>query len=66
MKDATIEDRQASVRVSRMLGTYDGAELRPDPGIPASRMEAYRLPSRNGDRLEWPDGRVTDLDWVDL
>lgn len=38
---------------SVMGGRYDGAELRPDPSIHPSRM---------GDTLHWPDGRVTDLD----
>lgn len=42
-------------------GQYNGAELQPDPSIPPQRMAAYHLPSRVGDRLYWPGGRVTGL-----
>ena len=37
---------------------YQGQELRPVQGIPAKRMQAFALPSRMGDRLHYPDGRV--------
>ena len=37
---------------------YQGAELRQNPGIVPGRMHAYSLPSRIGDRLHYPDGRV--------
>lgn len=37
---------------------YQGTELHPDPGMPAGRMYAFTLPSRMGDRLHYPDGRV--------
>ena len=33
---------------------YQGAELKPHPGLPASRMHAYTLPSRMGNRLHYP------------
>ena len=33
---------------------YQGAELKPHPGMPASRMYAYSLPSRMGDWLHYP------------
>jgi hypothetical protein len=29
--------------------------------IDPARLEAFKRPSRVGDRLHWPDGRVTDL-----
>ena len=41
---------------------YTCPELRPDPSIDPARMVAHGLPSRVGDLLYWPDGRVTDLD----
>lgn len=41
---------------------YHCPELRPDPSILPSRMVAHQLPSRVGDKLYWPDGRVTDLE----
>ncbi|MFD2297729.1 hypothetical protein QRO11_15525 [Paracidovorax citrulli] len=39
-------------------GTYLGTELQRSPGIPADRYQAFELPSRMGDRLHYPDGRV--------
>ncbi len=42
-------------------GPYMGEELRPAPGIPAGRFAAYALPSRIGDRLHYPGGKVTRL-----
>jgi len=42
-------------------GIYAGAELLPNPGIPAGRYAAFSLPSRVGKRLYWPGGRVEDL-----
>lgn len=37
---------------------YEGKELQTNAGLPDSRMEAYKLPSRVGQRLYYPDGRV--------
>lgn len=42
----------------RQDNLYTGAELKTNPGIPPERMAAYRLPSRVGGRLYYPDGRV--------
>lgn len=42
--------------VNTLAGKYDGAELRPNPGLPADRMEAYRLPSIRGGWRIWPNG----------
>jgi len=39
-------------------GTYLGAELQRYPGFPSGRYRALELPSRMGDRLHYPDGRV--------
>ncbi len=39
-------------------GDYQGTELRRSPGLPAGRYRALDLPSRMGDRLHYPDGRV--------
>lgn len=39
---------------------YQGKELKPHPGLPASRTYAFTLPSRMGDWLHYPrpDRRV--------
>jgi len=42
-------------------GTYQGEELLPAPGIPAGRFAAFAMPSRIGDRLHHPGGKVTRL-----
>lgn len=47
-------------------GGYTCPELLPDPGIAPGRMVAHGLPSRVGDRLYWPNGRVTDLDHIEV
>ncbi|MDT0140178.1 hypothetical protein [Acidovorax sp. PRC11] len=39
-------------------GDYQGAELQRSRGLPAGRYRALDLPSRMGDRLHYPDGRV--------
>ena len=39
---------------------YSGAELKPYTGRPDT-AQALVLPSRTGNRLRYPDGRVTDL-----
>ncbi|MCI4427737.1 MAG: hypothetical protein JHC40_01075 [Burkholderiales bacterium] len=38
--------------------TYDGSDLHPIPGLPHSRMVAFSLPSRVGNRRYHKDGRV--------
>ena len=39
---------------------YSGAELKPYAGRPDT-AQALSLPSRSGNRLRYPDGRITDL-----
>lgn len=53
--------RQEQARRTELLkhaATYHGAETT-QPSIRPGSMNAYALPSRIGDRLFWPDGRVT-------
>ena len=37
---------------------YQGNELKPDPSIRPERMRAFELPSRMGNWLHYPDGRI--------
>lgn len=39
-------------------GIYDGKELKRNPGITDARFEAYKLPSRMGDKLVYPKERT--------
>lgn len=41
---------------------YQGTELNRNPGLPDSRFTAHQLPSRVGNRLHYPDGRVEEID----
>jgi hypothetical protein len=40
---------------------YEGRELQTNAGLPEGRMAAYKLPSRVGNKLYYPDGRVEPL-----
>jgi hypothetical protein len=57
MASAGFAEARAFVTATS-VGTYDGADLRPIPGLPHSRMVAFSLPSRVGNRRYHKDGRV--------
>jgi hypothetical protein len=44
--------------LSWKVGVYTCPELQTNPGLHDSRMDAYRLPSRVGNKRYYPDGRV--------
>jgi len=53
-KKALSQSVYAPQRIDKMAGTYDGKELKRNPGITDARFEAYKLPSRIGDKLVYP------------
>lgn len=56
---------QAGHRLPFPTEIYRGRELATRPAR-ASANNAFEHPSRRGDRLHWPDGRVTDLNGIEL
>ena len=55
-----VRESRAIAASAMFYDTYNGAELRPCQDRP-SAMQASALPSRRGNHLRWPDGRLTDL-----
>lgn len=60
MKKALAQHVTAGQRITNLNsgGVYDGKELKRNPGITDARFEAYRLPSRMGDKLVYPKERT--------
>jgi hypothetical protein len=56
-ENAAVAKTRTVVNASSSDG-YDGADLRPIPGLPHSRLVAFSLPSRVGNRRYHKDGRV--------
>lgn len=52
------QEKARRAEVVRNAATYHGTETT-EPSIRPGSMDAFALPSRIGDRLYWPDGRVT-------
>jgi hypothetical protein len=54
--------RTRGIHNASASGDYLGEQLQRNPGIRPERFVAFTLPSRVGNRLHWPDGRVTPFD----
>jgi hypothetical protein len=51
-----IADQRVTNAMQREI--YDGKELKRNPGITDARFEAFKLPSRMGDKLVFPKERT--------
>ena len=60
MRKVNTQAPTASQRVTNLntAEPYDGKELQRNPGISDARFEAYRLPSRIGDKFIYPKERT--------
>lgn len=62
---AALQSAETSMRApisnANSSETYQGTELARNPGVPASRFAAFDLPSRVGNRLHFPDGRIEEV-----
>lgn len=58
---AAARRRVQTVNGALVGGDYHGQELLRNPGIGPERFTAFELPSRVGDRLYYPDGRVLPM-----
>jgi hypothetical protein len=56
---AIEEARQRAARLSS--DRYHCPELLRTPGVPDGRYTAFALPSRVGNRLHYPDGRIVEI-----
>lgn len=50
----------ARAEAARRARSYQPSDL--PPSFRPGAMDAFALPSRVGDRLHWPDGRITSID----
>lgn len=45
---------------SRTSNTYSSAGIQGSTHVPEARLQAFKLPSRMGNRLHYPDGTVEE------
>jgi hypothetical protein len=62
-RKAASEENAAVAKIRTIVNAssndaYDGADLLPIPGLPKTRLDAFSLPSRVGQRLYHRNGRV--------
>lgn len=58
--DSLFDPHAGNFNSSRTSNTYSSIGTPGQAYVPEGRMKAYKLPSRMGDQLHYPDGTITE------
>lgn len=60
--DNLFDTHAGTTNSSRTSNTYSSIGTQGGTHVPAARMQAFKLPSRMGNNLHYPDGTVLETD----